>query len=175
MDLNTKFVTEKQLNLTFISERHIESVSNLYSDPEVLKGHGLRRPMPSEFWEMALDGEPTHLGVNWILTYGDYQSPKVFAHGAINQWMPNPQSAEIHCSVDPAFWGSGIGTLVVKCLLREAKSQGLLYIWVGILETNERSKRLFKSFGFEEKAVLPFYGVSDKGVPLSRLMWVKEL
>lgn len=52
------------------------------------------------------------------------------------------------------YWGKGIGSALLETLLEWADSKGLLRISLQVYATNERAKKLYKKFGFEEEGRL---------------------
>ena len=67
-----------------------------------------------------------------------------------NAWPEAPHIADIGYSVVKEYRGKGIGTMIVKELLKRAKGKYEI-ITAGTFSSNIASKRLLKRFGFKRR------------------------
>lgn len=58
--------------------------------------------------------------------------------------------AEIAISVLKAYWGSGVGTMLLEQLIHFAKSKDIEIISLEVKSDNERAIRLYEKFGFSK-------------------------
>jgi RimJ/RimL family protein N-acetyltransferase len=58
-------------------------------------------------------------------------------------------SAELAVAVAKDHWRRGIGSALMRALLDWADHQGLIRLWIEVVETNERAIRLYETLGFE--------------------------
>ena len=58
-------------------------------------------------------------------------------------------------SVKQAYWGSGIGSLLLQEILSFAKKNGIKQIELGVYSDNLRAQKLYERFGFTEWGRLP--------------------
>ncbi len=62
---------------------------------------------------------------------------------------------EIGISIQKAFWGLGIGTLLMQILVEEAKKMGLEQMELGVHDGNKSAMGLYKKFGFVDAGWMP--------------------
>lgn len=59
--------------------------------------------------------------------------------------------------VRQADWGRGVGTALLAALLGEAAARGCTEVFLEVRADNERAKKLYRRFGFEEVGVRKRY------------------
>jgi ribosomal-protein-alanine N-acetyltransferase len=59
--------------------------------------------------------------------------------------------------VRPDHWGRGIGAALLTALLDEAAARGCTAVFLEVRADNERAKKLYRRFGFEEVGVRKRY------------------
>lgn len=59
--------------------------------------------------------------------------------------------------VRPAHWGQGVGAALLDALLTEAAARGCAEVFLEVRADNERAKKLYRRFGFEEVGVRKRY------------------
>jgi ribosomal-protein-alanine N-acetyltransferase len=59
--------------------------------------------------------------------------------------------------VRPGHWGRGIGAALLSALLAEAAARGCTAVFLEVRADNERAKKLYRRFGFEEVGVRKRY------------------
>ena len=89
----------------------------------------------SAFYFATIDGQPVgYLKVNV---------------GAAQTELQDSQSLEIErIYVLAAYWGRGVGPVLLQEALRLAKTQGKRYLWLGVWEHNPRALRFYEKNGF---------------------------
>jgi ribosomal-protein-alanine N-acetyltransferase len=60
-------------------------------------------------------------------------------------------------AVRPDHWGRGIGAALLTALLAEAAARGCTAVFLEVRADNERAKKLYRRFGFEEVGVRKRY------------------
>lgn len=75
----------------------------------------------------------------------------------------------------PEFRGRGIGTLLLKETIRQAREFGLEKVELHVYTTNENAIALYKKFGFEEEGIIRKFRKLDDGDYFDCLMMAKLL
>jgi GNAT superfamily N-acetyltransferase len=60
--------------------------------------------------------------------------------------------------VDPARWGQGVGTLLLKAITDELKQQGAQEQWVSVIPGNQKGIRFYEARGFVKPGEHPLDG-----------------
>lgn len=61
---------------------------------------------------------------------------------------------EFGMSVLKDYWGHGIGSLLMKTLIDWARENGITRISLRVDENNERGRKLYEKFGFQQEGIL---------------------
>ncbi len=79
-------------------------------------------------------------------------------------------------SIAQGFREEGIGTLLMECVLNEAKQKltNLRICTLSVFATNERAKHLYEKFGFKEYGTLP-KGIQYKGDYIDHVYMFKTI
>lgn len=133
-----------------------EAIWAYWREPAVAEPTGLDvgsvddvRPMLATIAEDFAAGR----SVRWALTApGDTSA---IGTCRVYAWSLRDARAEIGYDLAPAFWGRGIMSDVVRCVLAWAAEEcGLHRIEATVLDGNERSARLLERTGFVREAVM---------------------
>ena len=62
-------------------------------------------------------------------------------------------SATFFLSIEPAYWGRGIGTEAIRFLETEAKNRGFLRMECMVAATNPEAIRVYRRLGYETEGV----------------------
>ncbi|MGM0414199.1 MAG: GNAT family N-acetyltransferase [Bacillota bacterium] len=61
---------------------------------------------------------------------------------------------EFGMSVSKDYWGRGIGSLLIETLMNWAKENGITRISLRVDEQNQRGRKLYENFGFQQEGIL---------------------
>ena len=61
---------------------------------------------------------------------------------------------EFGMSVIKEYWGHGIGSLLMETLINWARENGITRISLRVDENNQRGRKLYKKFGFQQEGIL---------------------
>lgn len=143
---------------------HTQFLYDLYSDPSVLKGHGLHRPPAAVEWRNIITGLYEGFQHTFIINYG----PLKAGHIGVQNFCREDRRAEIGIAISPCFQGKGIATEALATLMDtrirapiEAGGLGISVLLANIVEGNEASKKLFEGEDFRLLATLPSYHKQD--------------
>ncbi|MDE7218491.1 MAG: GNAT family N-acetyltransferase [Oscillospiraceae bacterium] len=74
-----------------------------------------------------------------------------------------------------AFWGMGVGTVLLEELLAAARTAGYEQVELEVVSTNEAAVRLYKKLGFQVTGTLPWAFKYKDGSYADFLLMVKKL
>ena len=72
-------------------------------------------------------------------------------------------------AVHPEYRSSGVGSLLMETLLREAKSREILALTLEVRKSNENARALYRKYGFEDGGSRKEYYTDDREDAL--IMW----
>lgn len=75
----------------------------------------------------------------------------------VGSFMKIKHRASFGISIKERFWNNGIGNILVKEIIEEARKMGYEQIELGVFSDNERALALYKKYGFE------IWGYTKKG------------
>lgn len=127
-------------------EAWVDFVSRLGPHTKYLRFHHVTKEMGVEdaLHFCTLDYKNTFAIAVWILR----ESRRVIV--AIGRYyrLPGQQTAEFALVVDDAYQGKGIGTVIMKCLVRVARDNGITTFEADILAENDEMMTVLKDYGF---------------------------
>ncbi|WP_265110929.1 GNAT family N-acetyltransferase [Halosolutus halophilus] len=84
-------------------------------------------------------------GLNAVARHGD----DMVGHAVL---VPYDDTAELAIFVRPTYQSAGIGTHLIRGLLRYGQENGLTHVWLTVSRTNRIAMNLYRSAGFETTA-----------------------
>ncbi|MFC4544589.1 GNAT family N-acetyltransferase [Halosolutus amylolyticus] len=84
-------------------------------------------------------------GLNTVARHGD----DVVGHAVL---VPYDETAELAIFVRPTYQSAGIGTHLIRGLLRHGQDNGLTHVWLTVDRNNRIAMNLYRSAGFETTA-----------------------
>lgn len=82
----------------------------------------------------------------------------------------------IGIAIDKAYWGLGIGSIMLDELIRLAcETDGIEQIELGVLDTNERAIRLYEKKGFVKTGIIPNAIKQLDGTDVNEIMMTRFL
>lgn len=135
MNVKLVFFSEKFLNLSWVWLNDDE-INELTNTPKISKQAQLDwfttlpEKIDYKIWGIEVNGEPI---------------------GACGLKNITAQNCEYWGYIgEKAYWGQGIGEIVLLSLIKKAKEYGLKTIWLKVLKTNIRAIKLYEKCGFHE-------------------------
>jgi RimJ/RimL family protein N-acetyltransferase len=118
----------------------------LSDESRYLRYFSSRRKLPEhEIHHFTAVDQHTHAGV--VVLVGG----QLVGH-ALYDRLVDPAEAEVALEVADAFQGHGVGTAMLRELVRVAKRAGVQRFVAHVLPTNRRMLEVFRDLGFEEHA-----------------------
>jgi putative acetyltransferase len=129
-----------------------EGLARLLGLPEVLR-NTLQLPLPSaDAWRKRLEAqiaEPQHFHVIAANAGDVIGSAGLYP---VTGSLRTRHAAGLGIGVDPAWWGRGLGTELMRRLLDWADNwAGIVRVELGVYADNERAIALYRRFGFEHE------------------------
>ncbi len=84
------------------------------------------------------------------------------AVGYAGMWHIIDEGHITNIAVHPEFRNSGIGSLLMETLLREAKSRGILAMTLEVRKSNDNARALYRKYGFEDGGSRKDYYADDR-------------
>jgi RimJ/RimL family protein N-acetyltransferase len=137
--------------------KHTQFIYDLYSDPQVMKGHGHHKPIPGPHWRNIIQGLYDGWKHIYILAIGS----AYVGHAGFQDHSPEDKRAEIAITVLPSMQRRGIAHDALNEMLDlgfDSVSKGGLgldCIWAGVHSENEPARRLFEKCGFRAVGEIP--------------------
>lgn len=91
------------------------------------------------------------------------------AIGYAGMWHIVDEGHITNIAVHPEFRNSGVGSLLMEELLREAKSRGILALTLEVRKSNENAQALYRKYGFEDGGSRKEYYADDREDAI--IMW----
>jgi len=70
--------------------------------------------------------------------------------GYVVAWFAADEGEIANLAVAPPRWGSGVGRRLLDAALDAAAARGVAAVYLEVRDSNERARRLYGAFGFEE-------------------------
>jgi len=140
--------------------KDVQFLYELYSNSQIMRGHGLHQPITAMQWRDMVD----HFIPGWEHQFLITRGVVYLGHCGLQDWSKEDRRAEIIVSVLPDQWNRGIATAACDDLLDFAMTAptegglGIEMVHAGVFEENPASLRLFERLGFAHVGDLPgFY------------------
>jgi ribosomal-protein-alanine N-acetyltransferase len=87
--------------------------------------------------------------------------------GYLCRWFVADEVHILNVAVDPRYRGQGVGALLMREALREARERGAVAVTLEVRRSNVAARRLYDSFGFDEVGARPnYYGRGEDALIL---------
>jgi RimJ/RimL family protein N-acetyltransferase len=132
--------------------KHVQFLYDLYADPQVREGHGLRVPIAGSQWRNIVQG----IYDGWQHTYIVHYGEMPVGHIALQDVNFEDKRAEVSFAVLPSMQGRGVGQEALKQVLdlafKPANEGGLdLHcVYACTPEYNTSSQSLLERFKFKQ-------------------------
>ena len=70
--------------------------------------------------------------------------------GYVVAWFAADEGEIANLAVAPAMWGKGVGRRLLEAALEAASARDVVSVYLEVRDSNERARRLYGAFGFEE-------------------------
>ncbi|MFC4336093.1 GNAT family N-acetyltransferase [Salininema proteolyticum] len=134
-------VRKKSWKAAYAGVISAEFMDRIQEEPTPLQIRGFDNLMDDRYTYVAVDGER----VAAFLTVGHYRDQDTPDHTR----RPEEGGEIWALYADPAYYRSGVGTMLMKAGLARLDEQGLSPVRLWVLRENERAKAFYRSQGFE--------------------------
>ena len=87
--------------------------------------------------------------------------------GYLCRWLVADEMHILNVAVDPRYRGQGVGTLLMRRALHEARERNAVAVTLEVRRSNVAGRRLYDAFGFEEVGARPnYYGRGEDALIL---------
>jgi ribosomal-protein-alanine N-acetyltransferase len=115
-------------------------------------------------WSGSLFLQELHVGFSRIILArraGDSLA------GYLCRWLVADEMHILNVAVDPRYRGQGVGTLLMRRALGEARERHAVAVTLEVRRSNAAGRRLYDAFGFEEVGARPnYYGRGEDALIL---------
>lgn len=115
-------------------------------------------------WSGSLFLQELHVGFSRIILArraGDALA------GYLCRWLVADEMHILNVAVDPRYRGRGVGTLLMRHALDEARERNAVAVTLEVRRSNVAGRRLYDAFGFEEVGARPnYYGRGEDALIL---------
>ena len=153
-------LTSTRIKLTRIASTDVESVFELFSNPEVVKYYDLEafneREQAEKLMRLFESRYESSSGIRWAIRLKE--SGKLIGTCGYNSWSEKMRSATIGYDLSPEYWNRGITTEAIFEIIRAAFS-GLLpcgqlhRIQADTIPGNVASEKVLLKLGFKEEGI----------------------
>jgi ribosomal-protein-alanine N-acetyltransferase len=152
--------TSARLRLTRITSTDVESVLELFSNPEVVKYYDLEvfnvREQAEKLMHLFESRYESSSGIRWAIRLKD--SGKLIGTCGFNAWSEKMRNATIGYDLKPEYWGRGITTEAIFEIIRAAFTGvlpcGPLHrIQADTIPGNVASEKVLLKLGFKEEGI----------------------
>ena len=129
--------------------------------PEVV---AIERASFTNPWSGALFLQELHVGFSRIILARRAGEPLA---GYLCRWLVADEMHILNVAVDPRYRGQGVGSVLMRCALREARECNAVAVTLEVRRSNVAGRRLYDAFGFEEVGARPnYYGRGEDALIL---------
>ncbi len=115
-------------------------------------------------WSGSLFLQELHVGFSRIILAR--RSGDALA-GYLCRWLVADEMHILNVAVDPRYRGRGVGTLLMRHALDEARERNAVAVTLEVRRSNVAGRRLYDAFGFEEVGARPnYYGRGEDALIL---------
>lgn len=129
--------------------------------PEVID---IERASFTNPWSAALFLQELHVAFSRVILARRSGEP---VGGYLCRWFVADEMHVLNVAVDPRHRGQGLGTLLMREALQEARERRAVAVTLEVRRSNLAGRRLYDSFGFEEVGARPnYYGRGEDAIIL---------
>jgi ribosomal-protein-alanine N-acetyltransferase len=130
--------------------------------PEVIAIERASFPKP---WTGSLFLQELHVGFSRTIVARRHGEAEVA--GYLCRWLVADEVHVLNVAVDPKWRGHGLGTSLMREVMREADDCGAVAVTLEVRRSNVAGRRLYESFGFEQVGARPnYYGRGEDALIL---------
>ncbi|MFA4860529.1 GNAT family N-acetyltransferase [Methanoregula sp.] len=135
-----------------VQESELIRINELSNIPEIAEHFETIPPVTMEatkaLWSFILTGI--------VSLWGIHAEDRIIGAAGFYAQPPGTRlshAATFFLSIEPAYWGRGIGTKAIRFLESEAHSRGYLRMECMVADTNPHALRLYQMLGYEKEGV----------------------